>query len=128
MADPDPRRPTILIVDDSTDILEAYAELLRGNRLQPITASSGESALELAFRLRPDAIVIDMWMPGMDGFETVRALRADERTRDTPVVAFTSLGFSQRKAEQAGCDALFRKTSPPEGLLTILWKLLRPQS
>lgn len=124
MADPDTRRPTILLVDDNKDILEAYAELMRVNGMDPITASTGEAALELAFRQRPDAIVMDMWMPGMDGFETVRALRADERTRATPLIGFTSLGFSQRKAEQAGCDALLRKTSPPEALLALVRNLL----
>jgi CheY-like chemotaxis protein len=128
MADPDARRPTVLIVDYHADVREAYAELLRGNRLQPITASSGESALELAFRLRPDVLVVAMEMPGMDGFEIVRALRADDRTRETPVIGFTNAGFSQRRAEEAGCDAFFRKTSPPEGLLTILGKVLRARS
>jgi CheY-like chemotaxis protein len=63
----------------------------------------------------------------MDGFDTARALKADERTRATPLVGFTSLGFSGRKAEDAGCDVLLRKTSPPDLLATTVWKLLRPR-
>jgi CheY-like chemotaxis protein len=128
VADSDARRPTILLVDDNADILESYAEILRGNGLEPITAATGESALELAFRLRPDAIVIDIWMPGMDGFDTARALRADERTRGTPLIAFTSLGFSRRKAEEAGCNAIVRKTGSPEALVAAVWKVLRPKA
>ena len=123
----EPSGPTVLLIDDNSDILEAYGEILRAHGMQPLTAASGESALEIAFRLRPDVIVIDMWMPGMDGFATARALKADERTRNTPVVGFTSLGFSGRKAEEAGCEVLFRKTGPPEQLVATIRKLLRPR-
>ena len=125
MAEPATHTPTVLLVDDNADILQAYAEILRGNGLEPIIATNGESALEQAFRLRPDVIVIDMWMPGMDGFATARALKADERTRETPLIGFTSLGFSGRKAEEAGCEVLLRKTSAPELLVTAVWKLAR---
>ena len=103
MADSDTRRPTVLLVDDNADILESYAEILRGNGLEPITAATGGSALERAFRLRPDAVVIDMWMPGMDGFDTARALRADERTRNTPLIALQA--WASRGARRKRLDA-----------------------
>ena len=128
MSDSEPREPVVLLVDDNADILEGYAALLKLSGFQPVTASSGASALELAFRLRPDVIVIDMWMPGMDGFETTRALKGDPRTERTPIVGFTSLGFSDRKAEEAGCEALLRKTVEPEQFLLAIRKLIPPRT
>jgi chemosensory pili system protein ChpA (sensor histidine kinase/response regulator) len=119
--------PVVLLVDDNKDILEGYAEILRGDGFTPITASGGADALELAFRMRPDVIVIDMWMPELDGFQTTRALRADERTRDTPIIGFTSLGYSKRKAEEAGCNALLRKSVAPEELVATVWKFVPPR-
>jgi two-component system cell cycle response regulator DivK len=125
MVDPTPHRLVVLVVDDNPDILSAHAEILRRAGLEPLTARDGQAALELAFRLRPDVIVIDLWMPEMDGFEVARALRADERTRGTPIIAFTSLGYTVRKAVAAGCDALVRKGDDPEQLLVTIRKLTR---
>lgn len=122
-----PDAPSVLLVDDNPDILDGYAELLRLNGFTVIRGTSGSSALDLAFRLRPSVIVIDMWMPGIDGFETTRALKADARTRDTPVVGFTSLGFSKKKAEEAGCDAFLRKTAEPDAFIAAIRKVLGPR-
>jgi len=114
------RRPVVLVVDDNADIVEAYCEILRGGGLDPVSAARGEDALELAVRTRPDVVLIDLWMPGMDGFEVARALKSDPRTSATPIVAFTSLGYTERKVEEAGCDALVRKGGEPEQLLETL--------
>jgi len=116
--------PVALLVDDSTDILDAYAEILRGAGFDVLTASSGARGLDLAFERQPDVIVVDLWMPGMDGFETARALKADPRTKSTPVLGFTSLGYSNKKAEEAGCDLLLRKTAPAEQFLNTVRKLV----
>jgi CheY-like chemotaxis protein len=116
--------PLALLVDDSADILDAYAEILRGAGFEVLTASGGARALEIAFARPPDVIVIDLWMPGMDGFETARALKADPRTKGTPVLGFTSLGYSTKKAEEAGCDLVLRKTAPAEQFVSTLRKLV----
>jgi two-component system, cell cycle response regulator DivK len=113
-----------LLVDDSVDILDAYAEILRGAGFDVLTASSGARALDVAFERKPDVIVIDLWMPGMDGFETARALKADPRTKGTPVLGFTSLGYSTKKAEEAGCDLVLRKTAPAEQFVNTIRKLV----
>jgi two-component system, cell cycle response regulator DivK len=118
------QRATVLIVDDNADILAAYAEILRQRGLEVLTAADGAAALEVAFRLRPDVVLIDLWMPNMDGFEATRVLKADPRTKDTRVIAFTSLGYTERKAEGAGCDAFVRKGGDPEQLLQTIRKLI----
>jgi CheY-like chemotaxis protein len=109
-----------MIVDDNADILEAYIEMLRRAGFEAVPVSDGASAIEQALRVRPDVVVVDLWMPGMDGFETARTLKADDRTKDAPIIAFTSLGYSDRKAEEAGCAAVVRKGDPEQLLAAIL--------
>ena len=124
MGDSEPRRLVVLIVDDNADILEAYTGILhRYGGFEPVAASDGASALELATRLRPDVVLIDLWMPNMDGFEVARALKSDPRTKNIPVIAFTSLGYTERKAEEAGCDALIRKGGEPDLLVETIERI-----
>ena len=117
-------RRRVLFVDDNADIAGAYAAILTHHDFDVLTASDGASALEIAFRFRPDVVVMDLWMPAMDGFDTTRALKADPRTEQTPVIAFTSLGYTERKAKDAGCDAFLRKGGAPEELLNVIRSFL----
>lgn len=80
------RRPTILIVDDAPDSLELLDEMLRGEGYQTFVANSGARAIELAQRIQPDLVLLDVMMPGMDGFETCRRLKAHPETTGTPVI------------------------------------------
>jgi CheY-like chemotaxis protein len=83
--------PTVLVVDDDDDIRELAAmtlEMTAGWRV--VTADSGDLAIEVAQAERPDAVLLDMMMPGMDGLTTFEHLQADERTRDIPVILFTA--------------------------------------
>jgi signal transduction histidine kinase/CheY-like chemotaxis protein len=79
----------ILIVDDNAD-LRAYLVRVLGAHWQVSTAADGAQALEMTRRDRPDLIVTDVMMPHMDGFELVRRLRADPRTRELPVIVLTA--------------------------------------
>jgi CheY-like chemotaxis protein len=102
-----PRGLRFLVVDDNTDSAESLALLLRvlGNHAE--TATSGERALEIAPRLRPDVVLCDLAMPGMSGFETARRLRAMEgRTGRLKLVALTGYGASEdrRLSREAGFD------------------------
>jgi CheY-like chemotaxis protein len=124
MSEADPEaRPVVLLVDDNDDILQGYAELLRHADFEPLIARSGGEALEMARKIHPTVIVMDLWMPHMDGFETARALKEDLRTKDISILAFTSLGYSQRKAEDAGCDASLKKTAGADQFLMTIRKL-----
>ncbi len=85
-----PARPTVLAVDDTPANLNLLSQLL-GKHYRVQVAVSGAKALELARRAPPDIVVLDVMMPGMDGFEVCRALKADARTRDVPVIFLTAL-------------------------------------
>jgi CheY-like chemotaxis protein len=103
--------PLILVVDDARDTRRYYRAFLIGRGYRVITARDGDSAVRLALRRRPDAIVMDLAMPSVDGIEASRRLRADERTRAIPIVAVTGYGWKTvaRIAAQAGFTTFVTK-------------------
>ena len=80
---------TILVVDDDAEIRDLAELVLRGGGYTVRKASSGWDALEAVRGERPDLVLLDVNMPGMDGWELLRLLKADELGRDLPVVMFT---------------------------------------
>ncbi len=89
----------ILLVDDEPDIRQIAAMALQlGSGWTVLTASSGAQALEVAGREVPDAILLDVMMPGMDGPETLRRLREDAALRETPVLFLTAKAQPDRAA------------------------------
>jgi CheY-like chemotaxis protein len=120
------RPPLVLLVDDFQDNREMYAMYLEHAGMQVAEAGNGHEALDQAFRLLPDLIVMDLSLPGIDGWEATRRLKADERTKKIPVVALTSHaleGYSEG-AREAGCDAFVTKPCLPEQLLSEIRKVL----
>lgn len=87
----DPLSASILIVDDIEDNIELLGDLLSFNGHIVHSARSGEAALKRVQESRPDLILLDILMPGMDGFEVCNRLKADENTRDIPVIFVSSL-------------------------------------
>lgn len=85
------KRGNILVVDDITDNLRVLIEILsqKGYTVRP--ALNGRSALAAARQTRPDLILLDILMPGMDGYEVCKALKADQRLRDVPVIFLSAL-------------------------------------
>ncbi len=79
----------VLVVDDDPSALELIGRTLQGTGARVVTASDGEQALELARKLHPAAITLDVMMPGMDGWEVLSALKSDPETRDIPVIMVT---------------------------------------
>ena len=114
-------KPTVLVVDDTPANLTLLANLLNKNyRVQ--LANSGAKALELAFRNPPDVIVLDVMMPGIDGYEVCRQLKADERTRDVPVLFLTALTQAQdetRGFEAGGADFVHKPFNPDTVLARV---------
>lgn len=110
--------PLLLLVDDYADNREMYAQYLSFMGFRVAEAANGLQALEQAFALVPDLIVMDLSLPGMDGWEATRALKTDPRTRAIPVLALTGnalAGYSQR-ALAAGCAAFVTKPCLPQEL------------
>lgn len=93
---------TVLVVDDESDIRELLVDTLLGAGFQVIEAASGVAALERASRDLPDIVLLDIWMPGMDGYEVLRRLKGDPDTDKIPVVLLTAMPAFE--GEQVGME------------------------
>lgn len=108
----------ILVVEDEADLLDAVVFTLKKEGMKPIGASTGEEALKLVAEKRPDLVLLDLMLPGMDGLEVCRRLRSSEETARIPIIMVTA------KAEETdaviglgvGADDYVRK---PFGLKEI---------
>lgn len=106
----------ILLIDDDDDIREVAAlSLQEFGGWDVITASSGEEGLKKAQELAPDAILLDVMMPGMDGPSTFQKLRANSATGGIPVILLTAKvqGADQRRFTKLGVDGLISKPFDP---------------
>jgi CheY-like chemotaxis protein len=118
--------PLVLIVDDFEDNREMYAQYLRFHGYEIAEADNGQEALKQAAALRPDVIVMDLSLPGMDGWEATRRLKQEPLTRDIPVIALTghALTGSEHTAREAGCDRFLTKPCAPAVLGQEIRKML----
>jgi two-component system cell cycle response regulator DivK len=103
--------PLVLIADDADDILEAHGEILRDAGYGVAFAHDGNEAVARAIELRPDVILMDLQMPGLDGWEATRRIRADLRTHRIPIVALTSHALRRYadRSFEAGCTSFLNK-------------------
>jgi two-component system cell cycle response regulator DivK len=122
-----PERPLVLLVEDDRDGRIVFAEWLAESGFRVEQAHNGLQALERAFDLIPDAIVTDLNIPGIDGYELTRRLKNDQRTRNIPILAVTGYApFTQdpSRADRAGCDAVLTKPCLAEDVDKILNALI----
>ena len=122
----DQNAPLILVVDDYQDAREMYAEYLQFSGFRVAEARNGNEAVEQAFALKPDLILMDLSLPGMDGWEATRRLKADESTRHIPIVALTghALAGASDGAKKAGCDSFVTKPCLPDDLVVEVRRML----
>ena len=101
----------ILIVDDNATNLKLVAYLMKANGYTVDTALDAESAIVAIRNNHPDVILMDIQLPGIDGLELTRRLKADPATRDIVIVAVTAYAMKgdQAKAQAAGCDDYITK-------------------
>jgi CheY-like chemotaxis protein len=116
------QRRRVLIVEDGRDAAETMRQLLALQGFDAAVAHTGPEGVEAARRLRPDAVVCDLGLPGMNGFEVARALRADPATAAALLVCVTGYGQEQdrRQARDAGFDELLVKPADHEELARLL--------
>src|SRR6202451_693230 len=117
----------ILIVDDETSARTALATLLRREGLEVSEAGSGRAALSESESVRPDLILLDILMPGMNGFDVCRQIKAAPETRLTPVVLITGLSATADRIQgiNAGADDFLSKPIDYNELLARTRSLLR---
>ena len=99
----------ILLAEDHPDSREALSTLLGAFGYRVVVAGNGREAVDLALAEQPDLILMDVMMPGMDGFTATRLLRADPAFRQVPILALTAMEGAEEQAREAGCDAWIRK-------------------
>jgi len=121
----------ILIVDDEQDALSILGKELAGRGYSVISADNGNDALNLAKSERPDLIILDIWMPGMDGAEVDDRLKEDLKTKDIPVL-FLSCLYQKKEGEEQGrvvgdIRVLIAKPYSIEGLLAQIERLTNLQ-
>ncbi len=120
-------RALILVVDDFQDNREMYAEYLVYSGFRVAEAANGLEALEKTLQLKPDLVLMDLSLPGIDGWEATRRLKSDARTQSIPVVALTghALAGHSKVAANAGCDAFIAKPCLPEVLVRDIRQMLQ---
>jgi two-component system, cell cycle response regulator DivK len=118
--------PRILVVEDDPDNRRIVVKVLAVEGYATLEAGDGESALALARREHPDAIVMDLAIPGIDGWEATRRLKADARTADIPIIALTAFAMrgDEERAREAGCDAYLPKPCRPQAIRELVGSLL----
>jgi two-component system, cell cycle response regulator DivK len=120
------QRPMVLLVDDIEDCRDVYGQFLRHTGYEVVEASDGKEALAKATALRPDAIVMDLWMPHLDGWESIRRLKASPATARIPVLVLTGDAYAQARsdAEAAGCQAYMVKPCLPMDVAAQVGRIL----
>ena len=117
----------ILIVDDEPDILKFLTKLLSSQGYLVVTATNGLEALEKVEEEKPDAIILDVLMPGLDGWETLKRLKENEATGNIPVIMLTSQSKDQDIMKGYGCGADYYVTKPftPSSILAGLTMMFK---
>jgi CheY-like chemotaxis protein len=121
----------VLLVEDDQSGREMYATALELSGLRVVQAHNGLQAFEKAVALRPDVIVTDLCIPGIDGLELARRLRSDERTHHIPIIGVTGYATfvsEPERATRAGCDCLLFKPCLPDLLQAEITRRLGVES
>ena len=116
----------VLIVEDNELNMELITDVLTFAGFEIVTAGNGTQALEIAASARPDIVLMDVQLPGMDGLEATRKLKANPETASIPVVAITSHAMKNEReaALEAGCAGYFPKLIDVSTLAENLKKFL----
>lgn len=104
-----PQKPVILVVDDDAPILLLMRSLLREFGFEPVTAATGEQALEAARRESPALVLLDRNMPGMRGDDVIRALRAEHRAARLPIIILSGEPLSPTDLRTLDADGAVQK-------------------
>lgn len=120
----------ILIVDDNPTNMKLVAYLVRAHGYEVATASDAETALVAIEEQSPKLILMDVQLPGIDGLELTRRLKADPATKDIIIVAVTAYAMKgdQERALAAGCDDYVTKPIDTRALPTTIARLLKTEA
>ena len=112
----------ILIIEDEANNLDVAQRIVRGAGHEALVATDGATGLELARREHPDAVLVDLLLPKLDGWSVTRSLRAEPWAKDIPIIAVSALAMDadRERAREAGCDDFVTKPYAPAELRAVL--------
>lgn len=116
----------ILIVEDDQRNLRLFKALLTANGFDILAATDGRQGVDQAMQEQPDLILMDIQLPVMNGFEAIRALRADARTAHIPIIAVTALAMKgdRERILESGCDGYVSKPMRFDEILSAIQEIL----
>ena len=116
----------ILVVEDNEINMYLSCRILKSSGYKVIEARSGEEGVELAIKEKPDLIIMDIQLPGIDGLETTKRIRESEADGEIPIIALTSYAMAgdRKKALKAGCTGYIEKPINPETFMGEIKKFL----
>jgi two-component system cell cycle response regulator DivK len=112
----------ILVVEDQEDLRAILRDLLTASDFEVIEAADGRAGVEKAQSERPDLILMDIQLPGLDGYEAMGQIRSDAGLAKTPIIAVSSFAMKgdEEKARASGCDGYVTKPYSPMQLLRMI--------
>ena len=118
----------VLIIEDNPTTMTLAVFLLRSAGHAVLSATDAEAGLAMARAERPDLILMDIQLPGMDGLEATRVLKGDDATRAIPVIALTALAMKgdEERIRAAGCDGYIGKPMRYKEFLSAIETILMP--
>jgi CheY-like chemotaxis protein len=114
----------VLIADDNEDNRIVFAAILEHSGYAVLSATHGAEAVDQARQHAPDLVLLDIAMPGMDGWEAIGILKADESTASIPVLAVSAFDIQEERVSGAGFCAFVRKPVEPRALLGAVTRCL----
>ena len=115
----------ILVVDDESDLLEVLLTRLRLTGYEVFGGTDGREALELARRIAPDLIILDIYLPVMNGDEVAKILKNDEKMKHIPIILMSATTVSiDDRLETSGADGYITKTFNPEEFIDMVKRML----
>ncbi len=116
----------VLVVEDQEDNMQIMSDMLSSAGYEVIMAVTGDEGVAMAESHKPDLILMDVMLPGLDGYEATRRIKGNAALAHIPIFAVTSYAMDGEgsRAEQAGCDAYFSKPVSPRALLAVVRKFI----
>lgn len=116
----------VLVVEDTEANMYLIGFILKNNGHEVIEARTGEEGVELFIKEKPDLVLMDIQLPGIDGFEATHQIRKSTKNGDTPIIALTSYAMvgDREKAIKAGCNGYIEKPINPDTIMDEIWSYL----
>jgi two-component system, cell cycle response regulator DivK len=117
----------VLVIEDNEKNRYLISFILKGAGYESVEAITGEEGVEMAESVHPDMVLMDIQLPGIDGYEATRRIRASSADKDLPIIALTSYAMTgdRERALAAGCTGYIEKPLNPDTIIDEIQKYMR---